>query len=152
MRHLFSLDIPTEAALREPDAAQLDAAGTGGTAEGPGAEHIAGGRNRTLQLQRLGDGFRLSGNGDGGMSKHAVVRVAYEVRRGNPFAQYQPPDFDLSRAPIDIAAEHAGIVQCTGNRLVVRIDAPDFNVTVRGFDCRRDIRVRLEAAPSEVEA
>lgn len=149
LRRLFSLEVPTEAALAEPDAAQAEDKGRGET-PAPETGEVTADRHRVFELQRLVDGFRLAGTGNGQTPPYAVVRVAYDVRRGNPFAQYQAPDFNLNASPIRIRAEQAKVMRCAGNLLVLQVEDPDFCVTVRGFDKRRDIRVRLEAAPEGV--
>src|SRR5690606_40365779 len=81
-----------------------------------------------------------------------VVSVAYEVRRGNPFAQYHRLDFVLAEAPIEITTEHAQaqVLAKDGNTLILRPERPDFVLTVRGFDPHRDLRVRAVPAAKGV--
>ncbi len=105
LRHLFSVDIPTEEQAMEKEHTQErrpgpDGAVTNGTVE------AAAGTDRFFQLQKLHDGFCLAGVGNArAMPRHAAVWVAYEVRRGNPFVLYQPPDFELNRPPIKLRAQ-----------------------------------------------
>ena len=144
LRHLFSLDIPTEETVADPNKGRKDKPGSAGTAPGDGAE--GAGRDRFFQLQRLRGGFRLAGLGDAAtMPRHAAVRVAYETRRGNPFAQYQPLDFEMDRPPVELEVEGADVVRRQLNLIAIRIRAPDFHVTVKGFDVHRDIRVKVDA-------
>jgi hypothetical protein len=151
LRHLFSLDVPTEAALRERDARRTERAGFDGTEPAQAVETV--GKDRQFQLQKLAGGFRLSGVGEAGvLPRFAAVQAAYDVRRGNPFALYQPLDFDLGDAAIAIETTGATALQRTRNRIVLRIEAPDFELTVRGFDPRRDVRVRVTALDEEVQA
>jgi len=151
LRHLFSLDVPTEAALRERDARRSEQAGFDGTAPKQEVETV--GKNRQFQLQKLAGGFRLSGGREGGVQlRFAAVQAAYEVRRGSPFALYQPLDFDLADAAIAVEAAGATVLRRAGNTIVLRLDAPEFEMTVRGFDPRRDVRVKAVALDEEARA
>jgi hypothetical protein len=150
LQHLFSLDVPTEEMVRDPKKDHQDKPGDDATA--PTAEVETVGRDRFFQLQKLRGGFRLAGNDYAkAMPREAVVSVAYEVRRGNPFAQYQPPDFEMDKPPIQVSTSSAEVIQRNRNVLAVRIGKPDFTVTVKGFDVRRDIRVRVVARDEPTE-
>jgi hypothetical protein len=140
LRHVFSLDVPTEETVlkREPNPSR---AGLDGSGE---ARDIATTRSHhTFDLERLHGGFVVAGVANGqAPPRYLAVRAAYEVRRGNPFALYQTFDFELGRPPIALAAEGATLVRGRENELVVRIDDSKFRLTVQGFDPRRDIRVK----------
>jgi hypothetical protein len=117
---------------------------------GLGEVHVA--RESIFQLQKLPGGFRLSGVG-GAVARPAAMRVqvAYEVRRGNPFAHYQTLDFELERTPIDVATSNAEVLERRANTLVFRPTHADFHVVITGFHTFRDLRVRvktMEAAPA----
>ena len=142
LQRLFSLEVPTEETFIDPRKGRDNAPGTEGTSGPEGIETV--GKDSFFQLQKLRGGFRIAGTGDvDAMPAYVAVSVAYEVRRGNPFTQYQPPDFEMDKPPIELIAEHADIARHAGNRLVLRIHAPDFQVTVKGFDAHRDIRVKV---------
>lgn len=74
------------------------------------------------------------------------VAIAYDVLSGNPWKQYEPADFDLTRP------EQSGIRIADGgaaeyevlepNRLQITIGGPEFEVHVTGFDPNRDLIVR----------
>ncbi len=148
LQHLFSLDVPTEDAVMDPRKGRQEKAGTEASVPPDGVETV--GSDRFFTLQKLRGGFRISGSGAAkNMPVHASVSVAYEVRRGNPFSQYQPPDFEMDKPPIEITTSDAELVQRKGNQLVLHIKSPQFQVTVRGFDVRRDIRVRVLGADGE---
>lgn len=148
LRHLFSLDVPTEEAVRNREPPPNAPSGPDASA-GPTDVESAG-RDRHFELQKLRDGFRLVGTANGANAPRFVaVAAAYEVRRGNPFAQYQALDFRMDLPPIKAQVTGATIVQQQGNRVVLRIDDPSFQLTIRGFDPRRDIRVRTMAADEE---
>lgn len=149
LRNLFSLDVPTEEAVRQREAPAAAPAGPDGTG-GSGAIEPAG-RDRHFELQKLHGGFRIVGAAAGArMPRFVAVAAAYEVRRGNPFAQYQPLDFRMDGPHIAAEVAGAAIVQLAANRIVLRIDEPAFQLTVRGFDPRRDVRVRTMALDEDV--
>ncbi|HEY1437858.1 MAG TPA: hypothetical protein VGG82_10205 [Casimicrobiaceae bacterium] len=147
LRHVFSLDVPTEESVRkrEPNPSR---AGLDGSGEARGISTVRGAH--AFELQRLQGGFCVAGVANGeAPPRYLAVRAAYEVRRGNPFTLYQPFDFELDRAPIALALEGATFVRQRENELVVRIDDASFRVTVQGFDSRRDVRVK--AVPLDEE-
>ncbi|GAB4476633.1 MAG: hypothetical protein OHK0044_22620 [Burkholderiaceae bacterium] len=141
LRHLFSLDLPTEETVKRHAPSAPPRAGLNGSAE-PGAIEPAV-KERFFELHRLHGGFRLAGTGNGVTPPRFVaVLAAYEVRRGNPFSLYQSFDFEMDRAPITALASGAVIVRRDRNVIVLRIDEPGFQLVVRGFDPRRDVRVK----------
>ncbi|MEW5708191.1 MAG: hypothetical protein AB1830_04700 [Pseudomonadota bacterium] len=149
LRHLFSLEVPTEETVATKDKRKEERIGVDGTAEAGQVETVA--KDRFFQLQKLRGGFRLTGApGAEAVPRFVEVVAAYEVRRGNPFSLYEPFDFEMDRPPIDVQTRGAQAVRRERNRVVVRIDDPGFQVTMKGFDPRRDVRVkvlRLEEAP-----
>ena len=140
LRHVFSLDLPTEETVRRREP-RPGHAGLDGSGDTPG---VATARSaQSFELQRLDGGFCVAGLADGDTPPRLLmVRAAYEVRRGNPFSLYQPFDFDLDRPPITLEVQGATFVRRLGNELVVRIDDARFRLTVQGFDPRRDVRVK----------
>jgi hypothetical protein len=105
---------------------------------------------RRFRVGRVSGGFRVSGNpGAGAPPEELVVAAAYDVRRGNPFARYQPYDFDLADPGIRKEAQGCTMASAEGNRLVIRPTKPDFAVTVTGFDPERDLIVRANAPGGE---
>ena len=149
LQHLFSLDVPTEEAVRDPKKGHEDKPGTEPTAGPDGVETL--GKDRFFHLQKLSGGFRLAGTGDARvLPRFAAVSVAYEVRRGNPFRQYQLPDFEMDKPPISVQVERVEVARQQGNLLILRIQQPDFQVMVRGFDIHRDIRVKVLGVDEEV--
>jgi hypothetical protein len=147
LKQLFSLDLPTESeiAARTADPAK---AGMGG--EAGAGEFATVGTERALALQKLRGGFRVKGVGDDGqLPRRALVRVAYEVRRGNPFRQYHPLDFDLAEPPIELKGKHVRVVACRHNAIVLEPEQNRFELTVRGFDVHRDLRVRVQPVEAD---
>jgi hypothetical protein len=77
------------------------------------------------------------------------IHVAYDVRRGNPIKRYRTADFRVNAAPIKLDPPPMGmdILECTENRILVRIVQHSFGLHVTGFDERRDLYVK--AVPVE---
>ncbi|MDQ3288600.1 MAG: hypothetical protein M3Q42_10155 [Pseudomonadota bacterium] len=83
------------------------------------------------------------------------LAIAYDVFSGNPWKQYEPADFDLTRperSGIRIAesgaAKHKVIEP---NRMQISIDGPEFEVRVTGFDRNRDLIVRAYEPEESVD-
>jgi hypothetical protein len=147
LRHLFSVDVPTEAAMQTRDARRAER--TGFDSSGSVQEVETVGKDRQFQLQKLAGGFRLSGTAD--PPRFAAVQAAYEVRRGNPFTLYQPLDFDLGDPAFLVEVTGAEVLRRAGNTIVLRIGAPGFELAVRGFDLRRDVRVKAVVLDEEAQ-
>lgn len=151
LQHLFSLEVPTEEAIIDSKKGREESPGTEGTTASEGVETI--GNDSFFQLQKLRGGFRIAGtSGSDAVPSRISLWVAYEVRRGNPFSQYQAPDFEMDKPPIELVAEGAAVLRQAANRLLLRLQARDFQVTVRGFDINRDIRVKVLGLDEEEEA
>jgi hypothetical protein len=145
LQHLFSREVPTEETVRQRTRALEQHAGANGGSE-PIVSDLTGATDRFFELQKLQGGFRISGTGSAvEMPPYTGIQVAYEVRRGNPFALYQPLDFEMDKAPIAIEVQGAELVRLHRNLAVLRIADAQFRVTVRGFDARRDVRVKIVA-------
>ena len=74
------------------------------------------------------------------------IRVAYDVRRGNPLKRYNTADFDLGDDSM-FALEATGVTIAARerNHVVAKVDHPDFGLHVRGFDEKRDLYIRVTA-------
>jgi hypothetical protein len=141
LKQLFSLDVPTEDEILK-QTGRRDSPGEGGEIETSITATV--GQDRLFALQKLRGGFRIKGvSGLAETPRAAAIWVAYEVRRGNPFHHYQPLDFELSKPPIEIDERQLSIAACHENRLVLRPQSPDFELTVRGFDEHRDLRIKV---------
>jgi hypothetical protein len=143
LRQLFSLDVPTESQLSLRTAIPKTT-GSGETGDPDAPETV--GKDPRFVLQKLRGGFRVRGHGTAKESG-VVVTAAYEVRRGNPFRQYHALDFDLAKEPIEVSAKGAAVAARQGNVLYLRVTAPEFELSVRGFDPHRDLRVKVLPAP-----
>jgi hypothetical protein len=140
LRQLFSVDMPTEAEVVHR-AVDPKKPGTGEEIDPAAPETI--GRDTQFVLQKLRGGFRVRGRGEGSVPPRVVVTAAYEVRRGSPFRHYHSLDFDLAKPPIDVVAKGAVVAARQGNVLVLDPQTRDFELSVRGFDPHRDLRVKV---------
>jgi len=110
----------------------------------PGPEPEPG--RAPYRLARISGGFRVRRNASAEPAPCGRIRVAYEVRRGNPFRRYDPRDFNLNLPPIVITAEGVRVLRVDGNTLDFAVDEDDFTISVKGFDQRRDLAVSVTAA------
>lgn len=97
-----------------------------------------------FKVHKVKGGFTISSaskNGD--LPDFFEVRVAYDVRRGNPLKKYSPADFNLGA--VSISASGVEIKRTQGNRMIAAIRDPQFTVTVTGFDEHRDLFVRVSS-------
>ena len=144
LEQLFSLEVPTENEIMEATRRSDEENVSGKTLPAHDMD-LGDGSSRSFVIAKTEGGFRLIGALNGAEPGALTVQVAYEVRRGNPFARYQSPDFDMSEPPIAVSTEGATVTRRQGNRLVIHADDPGFTLSVVGFDPRRDIRIRVTA-------
>lgn len=97
---------------------------------------------KAYRLIRLKGGFAIRG----GVSLKPEqlpltirVRTAYDVLRGNPFSKHDPLDFDFLNNELEVKATGAISSALSPNVLVIKANTRDFEVTVTGFDVRRDL-------------
>jgi hypothetical protein len=101
---------------------------------------------RRFQINRIVGGFSVKTGDDGVRAPDRIeIRVAYDVRRGNPLARYRPDDFRLDEPPVTIERHGAYIVERGNNRLVMAIHQRDFSLVVTGFDPNRDLFLQASA-------
>ena len=75
----------------------------------------------------------------------AIIRIAYATRRGNPFAQYEKFDFDVSNESlININGNGCNIIEKNLNVIKVEITSSNFELEVTGFDSNRDLLVDVK--------
>lgn len=97
---------------------------------------------KAYRLIRLKGGFAIRGGAILSQEQLPLtirVRAAYDVLRGNPFSKYDPLDFDFSKDELEVKATGANTAAQSPNALVIKANSCDFEVTVSGFDVRRDL-------------
>lgn len=91
-------------------------------------------------------GFTVKGAGESAATEVPMsinVRMAYAIARGDAFKRYDRNDFSLNGATdIQVEAEGATTQPAADNVLLIEAEAPDFSVTVSGFDPNRDVVVQ----------
>jgi len=101
-----------------------------------------------FNITRLDGGFAVSATGTAettDIPQCLEILTAYEVRRGNAFSRYIPEDFDLKDGEFDIELHDATLLSRADNRILAKLESKDFRIAVKGFDVRRDVRVRVTA-------
>lgn len=73
------------------------------------------------------------------------IRMAYDVRRGNPLKKYHPADFVLGSSPT-LVTESRGlkVISAASNVLRVQVLEKDFKLQLEGFDARRDLYLKVD--------
>jgi hypothetical protein len=144
LKQLFSLEAPTDPVATQRTATPNPGAGAEPESEVPDTV----GQDARFILQKLRGGFRVRGHAEGVPVSAVVVTVAYEVRRGNPFRQYHALDFDLANLAIE--TKGAEVASRRNNVLYLRTQVPAFELSIRGFDPHRDLRVKVLPAGEAV--
>ena len=137
LKQVFSLESPTDPVTTQRTATQSP--GAGGEPKSDAPDTV--GKDARFILQKLRGGFRVRGHAEAAPVSAVVVTVAYEVRRGNPFRQYHALDFDL--ANLEVATKGAEVASRQHNVLYLRTKVPAFELSIRGFDPHRDLRVKV---------
>ena len=99
-------------------------------------------KEKAYRLVRLKGGFAVRGGKAISDQFPLIIRVraAYDVLRGNPFSKHDPLDFDFAnKDEVKISASDATVTTQGPNILVIKASNRDFDVTVSGFDIRRDL-------------
>jgi hypothetical protein len=100
-----------------------------------------------FNIKRIQDGFRVTLNPkrtDLSFPFQATVKMAYDTRRGNPFKAYDKFDFDVASASIKIVTHDCKVIEKKDNILKVEITGRNFELTVTGFDRKRDLVIDVK--------
>ena len=147
---LFSIDMPDET-TQESIAARIPIRGAGTTgADAGGAGASAGGSGVTIA--RIAGGFTIKASDASMIGRPLRGEVAYRVRAGNPFRKHSPFDFDLM-SDDGISVQSAGVrLRATAvNAFELVPSAAKFQISMKGFDPRRDLIVRVVDAGDAAE-
>lgn len=104
---------------------------------------------KRFRLKRVDGGFTIvCGDVDTVSPARLDIRLAYDVRKGNPLKKYDPADFRVQSQPIriDPATKNVSLTTLNDNHIVGEIRDADFVLTITGFDKNRDlfIKARIE--------
>lgn len=109
-------------------------------------------RPKRFRIDKLRGGFSIRPGDPGATLPPGLdIRVAYDVRRGNPLKKFHAADFDISQMPIHLSDQLKGIEvkSADGNRMFVAVQSPDFLLNVTGFDPNRDLYVKVQVREEE---
>lgn len=102
-------------------------------------------RPQRFRIQKVRGGFVVVPGDEGAAPPARLdIRVAYNIRRGNPLKKYAPADFQVDQPPIRFDPQPQGVdlLECAGNHILAAIRDPHFSLHVTGFDEIRDLYVR----------
>lgn len=109
-------------------------------------------RLKRLRIEKTPGGFRVH-SGDPGAERPPRIRVtvAYDTLEGDPFKEYDKPDFSFAarNSRLIIKGRGCELREAKDNELLLEPKDDDFEYSVTGFDVRRDLKVRadVEEAP-----
>ncbi len=152
LRDLFYVDLPPE-----PDDTDRGTGSDGrkGKTSKPPAVPPVNPSPKYLNISRIADGqfgLRIRPGPGHKPGNRYRVKMAYDIRRGNPFSKYDRRDFDLSdRNGLHIRQQGA-TVEGRGNTLTFNADGPSFDISITGFDRNRDLRFREQRVAHSTEA
>lgn len=99
---------------------------------------------RIFSLTQRHGGFRVTLSEENiALPFIALLRVAYETRKGNSFSNYHPFDFNFEGDSIKTQVKSAKLVSATGNKINIIIENRDFELVAEGFDKNRDLVVDI---------
>lgn len=150
---LFSIESQDETSAEAmPMRIPIRTAGGGESSEAAGGSGAAGGSNVTIA--RIAGGFTIKSSDPALIGRPLRGEIAYRVRAGNPFRKHSPFDFDLmTEDGIDVSADGARLRATSVNAFELVPSAAKFQISMKGFDPRRDLVVRVvdgDAAETEL--
>jgi len=97
-----------------------------------------------FEIGKIMGGFRVVlSKKDVSLPFKANIRVAYDIRRGNPFNNYYPMDFELTDTAMDITVSGGTIIEILQNHMRISVEKDSFELRVTGFDIHRDVVVDI---------
>ncbi|MEA2165448.1 MAG: hypothetical protein QOK37_3575 [Thermoanaerobaculia bacterium] len=138
---IFSITIPNGEDVIAAGGSRRDRDPGGGKSPIAGVSPSA--RPSDLRLARIDGGFTLHGSAKGNAAGRWVIEMAYRTRTGDPFRKYSPYDFGVGRNGVAWKSEGATVFVARDNRVEIISQRPDFQFKITGFDCRRDLVVRV---------
>lgn len=134
---IFSIPMPSEGVDRRKPKSKPDS----GTEPEIPPIVIPPSQPKRYRVNKIDGGFSITPEDGGiGLPMMLDVRVFYDRRGGRP--KYSTADFRLEKEPITVevqGVEHT----CQYNQLLLKIIEPKFSATVKGFDEKRDLFVKV---------
>jgi hypothetical protein len=103
-------------------------------------------RPALVNVTPIEGGFRISPSSSStlGSGDTFRVRVAYQVRRGNPFSKYSPYDFEINKPDqFGFTYKNCEATAKSGNSVTIKLSAEAFSFELLGFDALRDVEVEV---------
>ena len=148
---LFSIEMREENEHAGALAARIPIRGAG-TSRGEGSAAGSAEPGGGMTIARIAGGFTIKSS-DARPGRALRGEVAYRVRAGNPFRKHSPFDFDLLAGDaIDVQSEGVRLHATSVNAFELVPTAAKFQISMKGFDARRDLVVRVVDADDAAEA
>ena len=149
---LFSIDISDEP-MHDTDRVRLPIRAAAGET-GNGATAASDSASSGISIARIAGGFTIKASAPELIGRPLHGEIAYRLRAGNPFRKHSAFDFDLTSDAISINAEGVRMRATSVNAFELVPAAAKFQLSMKGFDPRRDLVVRLidagDAAQTEL--
>lgn len=150
---LFSIEFPEDGA-QETTFGHIPIRGAGETGAGGGRAGSSG-HSGGLTIARIAGGFTIKSSGRATVGRPLRAEIAYRVRAGNPFRKHSPFDFDVMHPDgITVKSDGVNVRPTAVNAFELTPTAATFQISMRGFDPRRDLVVRVvepdDAAETEL--
>lgn len=104
------------------------------------------GNPRPIKVEKIYSGIKISNNPFSIKTPENVqIKLGYDVRRGNPFSNYQELDFDVSKLPIHV--QSSGVYFTKKEKNIIEFEIEDklnFEIILTGFDINRDLLLKIK--------
>jgi len=147
LRHLF----PDPASKGGKPAGETGSSSKPGKKRRPRTKVDVISRPRIFKLARVTGGFTatLTEEGQKQVPIPLRVRMAYDVRKGNPYNKWAEADFDLNSNQAAMRMSGGDMLKVSGNRLEILATSPEWKLQLHGFDPKRDLIVDLRREVSQ---
>ncbi len=110
-------------------------------------------KRKRFGIVRTGNGIRITLlEDDPRLPIRGHLKLAYDVRRGNPFKNFEVHDFDLGSGSVATNSRSCSITVCGPNAIEMSINNRDFFLELGGFDKNRDLVVDIQEIRNETQA
>lgn len=144
LQEIFSIDLPADEQTEGPEPRRvIQKANRGESAIG---SRDAGGAAaaRSVTIAKIAGGFTIRGSGDESVvARPMFAELGYRARTGNPFRKHSAFDFDLTNGDIGVDADGTAVRAVSANRIEFTPASARFQITMKGFDVRRDLVIRV---------
>ena len=101
-------------------------------------------KSPVFQINKIDRGFKINlDNINVTLPIRATVTVAYDIRKGNPFAKYDPQDFNFGSGMLSINSTGCKILLKNQNTIKFEVTDHNFILEVTRFHIARDLVVKV---------